>query len=91
MSLSSIDVAPDVVGTVIPQTVRPVAVQTVDGKDYQQMVMGIAPVPHDYIQLGYTGTNLTSVIYKVGGSGGTTVKTLTLAYSGSTLTSVTAT
>lgn len=44
---------------------------------------------HDYISLGYTGSNLTSVVYKTGGSGGTTVATLTLAYSGSDLTSVT--
>ncbi len=44
---------------------------------------------YDYISLGYTGSNLTSVIYKIGGSGGTTVATLTLAYSGSSLTSVT--
>lgn len=37
----------------------------------------------DYISLGYTGSNLTSVVYKTGGSGGTTVATLTLAYDGS--------
>ncbi len=46
---------------------------------------------HDYVGLGYTGDNLTTVTYKTGGSGGTTVATLTLAYSGSTLTSVTKT
>jgi hypothetical protein len=45
--------------------------------------------PFDYISLEYTGTNLTSVIYKIGGSSGTLVATLTLGYTGSTLISVT--
>jgi len=38
---------------------------------------------HDYRALGYTSGNLTSVTYKTGGSGGTTVATLTLGYDGS--------
>lgn len=37
---------------------------------------------HDYISMSYTGTNLTQVIYKDGGSGGSTVATLTLSYDG---------
>jgi hypothetical protein len=41
---------------------------------------------HDNIQLTYTGTNLTGVAYKVGVN---TVATLTLAYTGSRLDSVT--
>lgn len=45
----------------------------------------------DYVSLSYTGDNLTSVIYKKGGASGTTVCTLTLAYSGSNITSVTRT
>lgn len=45
---------------------------------------------HDYISLSYTGSNLTGVVYRTGGAGGTTVATLTLAYDGSNnLTSVT--
>lgn len=45
---------------------------------------------HDYISMSYTSGNLTGVVYKKGGSGGTTVATLTLAYDGSNnLTSVT--
>jgi len=44
---------------------------------------------HDYIVLSYTGSNLTSVVYKTGGAGGTTVATLTLTYTGSQLDSVT--
>jgi len=41
------------------------------------------------ISLSYTGSDLTGVIYKTGGSGGTTVATLTLAYSLGNLVSVT--
>lgn len=44
---------------------------------------------HDYISLAYSGTTLTGVVYKNGGSGGTTVATLALTYSGTNLTSVT--
>lgn len=50
---------------------------------------GLTIPTHDYISLGYTGDNMTSVVYKTGGSGGVTVATLTLAYSGSNLISVT--
>lgn len=37
---------------------------------------------YDYVSLSYTGDNLTGVVFKIGGSGGTTVATLTLAYDG---------
>ena len=64
-------------------------VSTVDG-DPLAVVAGLSIPEHDYIALSYTGTNLTGVVYKTGGSGGTTVTTLTLAYDGSNnLTSVT--
>ena len=56
-----------------------------------QAINSLVPSTYDYISLGYTGSNLTTVVYKLGGSGGTTVSTLTLAYSGSTITSVTKT
>lgn len=46
-------------------------------------IAGMAIPANDYISLGYTGANLTSVIYKSGGASGTTVATLTLAYDGS--------
>lgn len=49
----------------------------------------LVPEEHDYIGLSYTGDNLTTVTYKTGGSGGSTVATLTLAYTGSQLDSVT--
>lgn len=38
---------------------------------------------HDYISLSYSAGNLAGVVYKAGGSGGTTVATLTLTYDGS--------
>lgn len=49
----------------------------------------LIPSAYDYIDLSYTGDNLTTVVFKTGGASGTTVSTLTLAYSGSNLTSVT--
>ena len=51
---------------------------------------GLTIPAHNYIALSYTGSNLTGVVYKTGGSGGTTVATLVLGYDGSNnLTSVT--
>lgn len=56
----------------------------------QQVIEGLSIPEHDYISLSYTGSNLTGVVYKFGGSGGLTVATLTLAYDGSNnLTSIT--
>tara|TARA_R110000868_G_scaffold123185_2_gene326367 strand:+ start:4023 stop:4268 length:246 start_codon:yes stop_codon:yes gene_type:complete len=66
-----------------------VKVSTVDG-DPLAVVAGLSIPEHNYISLSYTSTNLTGVVYKTGGSGGTTVATLTLTYDGSNnLTSVT--
>jgi len=56
-----------------------------------QTINSLVPSVYDFISLGYTGSNLTSVIFKSGGSGGTTISTLTLAYSGSDLVSITKT
>jgi hypothetical protein len=52
------------------------------------LINSLIPTSYDYISLSYTGTNLTGVVYKVGGSAGTIVATLTLGYSGDTLVSV---
>lgn len=52
-------------------------------------IPGLQVPTHDYIGLSYTGSNLTGVVYKTGGTAGTIVATLTLAYSGSNLISVT--
>ena len=56
-------------------------VSTIDG-DPLAVVAGLSIPEHDYTALSYTGTNLTGVVYKTGGSGGTTVATLTLVYDG---------
>jgi hypothetical protein len=56
-------------------------VSTIDG-DPLAVVAGLSIPEHDYTSLSYTGTNLTGVVYKTGGSGGTTVATLTLVYDG---------
>ena len=56
-----------------------------------QVINSLVPATYDYISLSYTGDNLTTVVFKTGGSGGTTVSTLTLAYTGSVLDSVTQT
>jgi len=55
----------------------------VDDAGRLNFLSGLVPHAHDYISLSYTGTNLTGVVYKTGGSGGTTVATLTLGYDGS--------
>jgi hypothetical protein len=43
----------------------------------------LAPAEYDYIDLSYTGSNLTQVVYKLGGAAGTVVTTLDLTYDGS--------
>lgn len=56
-----------------------------------QTLNSLVPSTYDYVSLGYTGADLTTVIYKSGGSSGTTVSTLSLTYSSGILTSVTRT
>jgi hypothetical protein len=50
---------------------------------YGNVVPGLSIPEHDYIDLSYTGANLTGAVYKNGGPSGATVATLTLAYDGS--------
>jgi hypothetical protein len=56
-----------------------------------QAANALVPTSYDYVSLSYTGDNLTGVVFKHGGSSGTVVSTLTLAYSGANLVSVTKT
>ena len=49
----------------------------------------LVPTEYDYISLAYSGANLTTVVYKTDGASGATVATLTLAYTGTTLDSIT--
>jgi len=59
---------------------------------FDTVANSLVPATYDYISLTYTGTNLTGVVFKTGGSEGTTVSTLTLGYDGSNnLTEVTKT
>ncbi len=51
----------------------------------------LVPEVFDYIALGYAGDNLKTVTYRKGGSSGTIVAVLTLAYTGTVLDSVTKT
>ena len=61
----------------------------VSGNRLKVDVLGqLVPTNFDYISLSYTGSNLTGVVYKVGGSGGSIVATLTLSYTGSQLDSI---
>lgn len=53
------------------------------------VVEGLSIPQHDYVEMVYSGSTMTGVIYKTGGSGGTTVATLALTYSGTTLISIT--
>ena len=55
--------------------------------NYSQLV----PEVYDYISLSYTGSDLTGVVYKTGGAGGTTVATLTMTYAANILQTVTRT
>jgi len=56
-----------------------------------QVLNSLIPSKYDYISLSYTGSDLTEVVFKIGGANGTVVSTLTLAYSGGNLVSVTKT
>jgi len=47
------------------------------------VIQGWNVADYDYLSLGYTDGNVSSVVYKQGGAAGTTVATLTLAYDGS--------
>ena len=64
-------------------------VSTVSGNPLA-VTEGLSIPKYDYVSLSYSGTNLTGVVYKTGGAGGTTVATVALTYDGSNnLTSVT--
>lgn len=80
----------DVITSALPSGASTSAKQDTQTAEIQKLI-GFEIPAYDYISLGYTGDNLTTVVYKTGGSGGTTVATLTLAYTGSQLDSVTKT
>jgi hypothetical protein len=61
-------------------SMRPIAVQIQNS---------LVPKNYDYIGLTYNTGNLVGVVYKFGGASGETVATLTLAYTGSVLDTIT--
>lgn len=63
----------------------------VDANGRLSVVTGLVPEAYDHIELSHTGSNLTGVVYRTGGASGTVVATLTLAYTGDVLDSVTKT
>ena len=88
----AVPVAPNVQqgsGAVTASTTRVTLAADGPGVSALGSIAGLSIPAHDHVGLGYTGSNLTTVTYRTGGSGGTIVGTLTLSYSGSTLTSVT--
>lgn len=92
LSGGAVPVAPNVQqggGAITASTTRVTLATDGPGVANLASIAGLSIPAHDFIALSYTGSNLTGVVYKTGGSGGTTVGTLTLAYSGSNLTSVT--
>lgn len=54
-------------------------------KEQNQLV----PEEYDFIDCDYTGSNMTSVIFKIGGAGGVTVATLTITYTGNLINTIT--
>ena len=46
-------------------------------------INSLVPSIYDYIELSYSGSNLSIVVFKTGGSSGTVVSTLSLAYNAS--------
>ncbi len=74
-------------GTVTQASAERTVTNEVDTIQLAQLI----PYKFDYISLSYTGDNLTGVVYKTGGAGGSTVATLALAYTGAVLDTVTRT
>lgn len=53
-------------------------------------IPGLAIPEHDHVSMTYTGSNMTGVVYRQGGSSGVVVAALTLAYDASgNITSIT--
>lgn len=62
-------------------------VKTIDdgsGNQVQTVTSGLEILPHDYIAVTYPTSTTESYVYKTGGSGGTTIATVTVTYTDST-------
>jgi len=61
-------------------------------RTFDVVANSLIPSTYDYVELSYSGSSLTGASFLTGGSGGTVVATLQLAYdTASNLTSVTKT
>lgn len=69
----------------VPLPNIPVATRLIGGAVYQEMIKGIANVPHDEVVMSYGSDGLSEVIYKLLG---VTQATLTLTYTSGNLTGV---
>lgn len=69
------------IGT-LGQFVREIRDRLAGNGEPVHVISGIKIPEHDYVELGYTAGNLTTAVYKNGGSSGTPVATLTLVYDG---------
>lgn len=83
MSVSEIHVVDEVAED--GKTVVPVATHVHDGKEYQEMVLGLVTGPYNQVYPSYTGDDLTSVVYK---QDGVTLCTITIGYTSGKITSV---
>ncbi len=66
-----------------------VAEVTLDGALVVSVLDSLVPTGYNFIALGYTGADLTTVTFKSGGSSGTIVGVLTLTYTAGVLQTVT--
>ena len=57
-------------------------------EDTLKQILGFDIPKYDFIELGYTGSDMTSVKYRIGGSTGTIVAQLTLTWNSGNLISV---
>lgn len=72
-----VNVTPPVPAIAVTGTV---AVSNFPVKQNVDNLTQLIPFEYDYIGMSPTGTNPTTIVYKTGGVGGTTVATLTLTY-----------
>lgn len=70
----------EVVGTVKIEDTAGNPLTSAGGALDVRNISQLIPSAFDYVALSPTGTNPTTIVYKTGGVGGTTVATLTLTY-----------
>jgi hypothetical protein len=61
-------------------TLVPVMKLTDDTTIFINQLNDLIPSAYDYVDLTYTGNNLTTAVFKTGGAGGVTVATINITY-----------